>query len=343
LKRNGTKENMEIEEEILAKLSPKVLARAKMGSEVILQKQPTPSTGLNAALRGGIGYGRQTLIWGSKSAGKSTFCLGTLGLAQAAGKKVAFIDSEQSFDPSWAERLGVDTRKLIYTDVKTIEDMVGAGVEFMKAGIDVVTVDSISALLSSAYFEKDKKGDELKDLSGTKQIGSEARELANGVKMLNYANRNTALLLISQVRNKITTYGAMHQATGGHAVDFFSSTVIKLWSSAREADQIQGEVFNGDMILKEPIGREVTWSIDKNKLGPPNKTGSYNLFYDGSFIGIDNLGEAIDLAIALGIVEKKGNWLYYGDIKENGKAGFTAVLRANDELSTKLIGQVENA
>jgi recombination protein RecA len=300
---------MELEEEILAKLSPKVLARAKMGSEVILQKQPTPSTGLNAALRGGIGYGRQTLIWGSKSAGKSTFCLGTLGLAQAAGKKVAFIDSEQSFDPSWAERLGVDTRKLIYTDVKTIEDMVGAGVEFMKAGIDVVTVDSISALLSSAYFEKDKKGDELKELSGTKQIGSEARELA----------------------------------TGGHAVDFFSSTVIKLWSSAREADQIQGEVYNGDMILKEPIGREVTWSIDKNKLGPPNKTGSYNLFYDGSFIGIDNLGEAIDLAIALGIVEKKGNWLYYQDIKENGKAGFTAVLRASEELSAKLIGEVESA
>ena len=65
----------EIEEEILAKLSPKVLARAKMASEVQLYRQPTPSTGLNSALRGGIGYGRQTLIWGSKSAGKSTFSL----------------------------------------------------------------------------------------------------------------------------------------------------------------------------------------------------------------------------------------------------------------------------
>jgi recombination protein RecA len=77
-----------------------------------------------------------------------------LGIAQSAGKRAAFIDAEQSFDPSWAERLGVDTRKLIYTDVKTIEDMVSAGVEFMKAGIDIVTVDSISALLSSAYFER---------------------------------------------------------------------------------------------------------------------------------------------------------------------------------------------
>lgn len=334
---------MEIEEEILAKLSPKVLARAKMASEVQLYRQPTPSTGLNSALRGGIGYGRQTLIWGSKSAGKSTFCLGTLGIAQAAGKRAAFIDSEQSFDPMWAERLGVDTRKLIYTDVKTIEDMVSAGVEFMKAGVDIVTVDSISALLSSAYFEKDKKGDELKELSGTKQIGSEARELANGVKMLNYANKQTALILISQVRNKITTYGAMHQATGGHAVDFFSSTVVKLWSSAREADQITGEIYNGDLVLKEPIGREVTWSIDKNKLGPPNKTGRYNLFYDGDFIGIDNIGEAAVLGVALGIVEKKGAWHYYGDLKVQGSDNFAIELRANPELAEKLVKEVEAA
>lgn len=337
---------MEIEEEILAKLSPKVLARAKMASEVQLHKQATPSAGLNSALRGGIGYGRQTLIWGSKSAGKSTFCLSTLAIAQAAGKRAAFIDAEQSFDPSWAERLGVDTRKLIYTDVKTIEDMVSAGVEFMGAGVDIMTMDSISALLSSAYFEKDKtknKEAELKDLSGTKQIGSEARELANGVKMLNYANKNTALILISQVRNKITTYGAMHQATGGHAVDFFSSTVIKLWSSARDDDQIKGEVFNGDLVLKQPIGRKVIWNIDKNKLGPPNRSGEYGLFYDGDFIGIDNIGEAADLGVALGLVEKKGAWHYYGDIKAQGSDNFALALRAEPEIAEKLLKEVEAA
>lgn len=334
---------MEIDEEILAKLSPKVLSRAKMASEVELHRLATPSAGLNSALRGGIGYGRQTLIWGSKSAGKSTFCLGTLGIAQRAGKRTAFIDSEQSFDPTWAERLGVNTRKLVYTDVKTIEDMVGAGVEFMKAGIDVVTVDSISALLSSAYFEKDKtknKEEELKDLSGTKQIGSEARELANGVKMLNYANKNTALILISQVRNKITTYGAMHTATGGHAVDFFSSTVVKLWSSARDDDQVKGDTFNGDIVLRQPIGRKVIWNVDKNKLGPPNRSGEYNLFYDGDFIGIDTLGEAVDLAVAYGIVEKAGNWHSYGDIKKNGKDSFAIELRGNSELSAKLMEEV---
>jgi recombination protein RecA len=328
---------MELEEEILAKLSPKTRNRAKMASEVVLEKQPTPSVGLNSALQGGIGYGRQTLIWGSKSAGKSTFCLGTIALAQAQGKRTAFIDSEQSFDPSWAERLGVNTSKLIYTDVKTIEDMVGAGVEFMKAGVDLVTADSISALLSSAYFEKDKKSEELKDLSGTKQIGSEARELANGVKMLNYANKNTALLLISQVRNKITTYGAMHQATGGHAVDFFSSTVIKLTSTAKEADQIEGEIFNGDRIITEPIGRPVNWSIDKNKLGPPNRYGRYDLYYAGDFVGIDNVGEAFDIGEKFGIVTKKGtSWYTVFDTQFQGRPKAIAYLRENPDVLEKL-------
>ena len=328
---------MELEEEILAKLSPKTRSKAKMASEVILEKQPTASVGLNSALGGGIGYGRQTLVWGTKSAGKSTFTLQMIALAQKMGKKASFIDAEQSFDPSWATRLGVEPNKLLYSDVKTIEDVVGTGIEFMQAGVDIVVVDSISALLSSAYFEKDKKSEELKDLSGTKQIGSEARELANGVKMWNYANKNTALVLISQIRNKITTYGAMQTATGGHAVDFFSSTVIKLSSTAKEADQIEGELFNGDRIIKQPIGRPVNWSIDKNKLGPPNRYGSYDLYYDGDFVGIDNIGESFDIGEKLGIIIKKGtSWYTIYDTQFQGRPKAIAHLRENPDVLDRL-------
>ena len=85
----------------------------------------------------------------------------------------------------------------------------------------------------------------------------------------------------------------------------------------------------------------MTWSIDKNKLGPPNKTGRYNLFYDGDFIGIDNIGEAAVLGVALGIVEKKGAWHYYGDLKVQGSDNFAIELRANPELAEKLVKEVE--
>lgn len=155
--------------------------------------------------------------------------------------------------------------------------------------------------------------------------------------MWNYANKNTALILISQIRNKITTYGAMHQATGGHAVDFFSSTVVKLTSSAREADQIEGEIFNGDRIIKEPVGRPVNWSIDKNKLGPPNRYGSYDLYYAGDFVGIDNIGESFDIGEKLGIITKKGSsWFTLFETQFQGRMKVIAHLRENPDILAKL-------
>ena len=50
--------------------------------EVEVEKQKTPSIGLNLALQGGLGFGRQILVWGNKSAGKSSFCLQMIAEAQ---------------------------------------------------------------------------------------------------------------------------------------------------------------------------------------------------------------------------------------------------------------------
>lgn len=324
---------MEIEE-ILAKLDPKTRARVQAATAVQVEKQRTPSVGLNQALKGGIGYGRQTLLWGAKSAGKTSMLLQIIAQAQRDGKTAALVDAEHSFDASWAKRLGVNIKQLIHSPVKTTNDMVEVGVELLKYKVDVFGVDSISTLLPSSYFEKD--GNELKNLDNTKQIGSEARDLANAVKMLNYANEKTAVILISQVRNKITTYGAMQQATGGHAVDFFSSTVIKLWSSYREADQITGDVFVGDKIFKRPVGRKVNWTIEKNKLGPPNQMGEYDFYYDGDFVGVDTLGETVDVAEKLGLISKGGAWYSLFEQKLQGRIKVIEWLRENPEYGEKL-------
>jgi recombination protein RecA len=263
-------------EEIMSGLNPKTRARVQAAAEVSVEKQVTPSIGMNLGLGGGIGYGRQTLLWGNKSAGKSSFCLELVANAQAAGKTCGWIDSEQSYDPEWADRLGVQSDKLILSQDKTVEGMIDVGTSLMKGGVDIVVVDSISSLMPSSWFSKD---DELKELSGTKQIGSEARDMANAVRMLSYSNEKTALILISQIRNQIHSYGATQKYTGGKAVEFFSSTIIRLTSSAREADQYTGKVYSGDKIFTEPLGRSVAWHFDFNKLGPPNVTGKYDFYY----------------------------------------------------------------
>ena len=75
-------------DEILAKLDPKTRARVQSAQDVKVEKQLTPSIGLNMALRGGLGYGRQVLVWGNKSAGKSSFCLQMIAKAQKEEKPV---------------------------------------------------------------------------------------------------------------------------------------------------------------------------------------------------------------------------------------------------------------
>lgn len=328
-----------VAEEILAKLDPKTRARVQMATTVDAQKQLTPSIGLNLALKGGFGYGRQVLVWGNKSAGKSSFCLQMIALAQKEGKTCAWIDAEASYSAEWAEKLGVDSSKLIYSPAKTINDMVDVGIQLMNAGVDLIVVDSISALLPAIYFEKD--GDELKNLQDTKQIGAEAKDMTHAVKMLNYANKNTLLVLISQQRNQFGSMHASHIPTGGMAVKFFSSTVIKLWSSEAEANAIKSGIKVGDKIIEQKVGRPVNWIVDYNKLGPPNLSGQYDFYYQGDNVGVDSIGEVADVSEMMGLIQKGGAWYTVGEERFQGRAKVVDYLRSNpkvvEELKEKIL------
>jgi len=325
-------------DDILAKLDPKTRARVQSAQNVTVDRQPTPSIGLNLALRGGLGYGRQVMVWGNKSAGKSSFCLQMIAIAQKEGKTCAWIDAEDSYDQVWAESLGVNSASLIHSKVKTINDMVDVSTKLMDAGVDIIVVDSISALLPAIYFEKD--GNELKDLQDTKQIGAEAKDMTHAVKMLNYANKNTLLVLISQQRNQFGSMHASHIPTGGMAVKFFSSTVIKLWSSEAEANAIKAGIKVGDKIIEQRVGRPVNWIIDYNKLGPPNLSGQYDFYYQGETLGVDLVGETLDVAEMCGIIEKGGAWYTVEGERLQGRAKAVQYLKENPKIVDKLIKDI---
>ena len=323
-----------ITEEILAKLDPKTRARVQIATTISVEKQKTPSIGLNLALKGGLGFGRQILVWGNKSAGKSSFCLQMIADAQRNGKTCAWIDAEASYDANWASKLGVDSEKLIYSTAKSINDMVDIATQLMNAGVDIIVVDSISALLPAIYFEKDST--ELKKLEDTKQIGAEAKDMTHAVKMLNYANKNTLLVLISQQRNQFGSMHASHIPTGGMAVKFFSSTIIKLWSSEAEANAIKSGIKVGDKIIEQKVGRPVNWIIDYNKLGPPNLSGQYDFYYQGDNLGVDSIGEIADVSEMMGIIQKGGAWYTVGEERFQGRAKVVEYLKNNPDVVKEL-------
>ena len=331
-------------EDVLAQLDPRIRKRLGTGEGITFEYQPTPSFGLNRALGGGLPYGRQVLIWGSKSSAKSSMCLEMIALAQKEVKVCAWIDSEMSYSEDWARQLGVDPTKLIYSQARTISDMVDVGVNLINAGVDLIVLDSITSMLPAIYFEKDT--DEMKALENTKQIGAESRDFSNAWKMLNYANNKvkpTLLVLISQSRNNISAMYTSQQPSGGQATKFYSSCIIKLFSSESDNQAIKGKIQIGDKLIEEKTGRKIRWELQFSKTSPGFQSGEYDFYFRGDHIGIDAIGDLVDTAESVGLLNRTGAWYQLDDgTKVQGRDGIVNRIKEDLDLQQQLRDKLSN-
>jgi len=331
-------------EEAMAQLDPKIRKKISSGEGISTELQPTPSAGLNRALGGGFPYGRQVLLWGSKSSAKSSLCLQTIALAQKNGKLCAWVDAEMSYDEEWAKKLGVDTSQLIYSEARSINDMVDVGVALLQAGVDLIVIDSISSLLPAVYFEKDS--DELKSLDQTKQIGAESKDLKHAWLMLNYANNRekpALVIAISQARNNIQATYTQAAPTGGLTTQFMSSTIVKLFSSSSDSQAIKAKIKSGDKLIEQKVGRKVRWEVLNSKTSAPGDSAEYDFYYRGDFIGIDGVADLVDTAEMLGFVNRTGAWYQLDDgTKLQGRDAFIAKVKEDADLYKSLVEKVNN-
>jgi recombination protein RecA len=330
-------------EEALAQLDPKIRKRLGPAVGIKTEFQPTPSPGLNRALGGGLPYGRQVLLWGSKASAKSSLCMQTIGLAQKEGKLCAWVDAEMSYDETWAQKLGVDTSQLLYSEARSINDMVDVTVAMLHAGVDLIVIDSISSLLPAVYFEKDST--ELKQLDQTKQIGAESKDLKHAWMMINYANNHekpSLILAISQARNNITPMYTQSVPTGGNATQFFSSTIIKLFSSSSDNQAIKNKIKSGDKLIEQKVGRKVRWEVQNSKTSAPGESGEYDFYFRGEQIGIDAIGDLVDTAEMLGHVSRTGAWYQLDDgTKVQGREAFIEKVKEDKSLQEKLRASID--
>lgn len=322
-------------EEILARLNPKTAASFRMASAMETEFLETPSLGINMAI-GGLRYGAIHTIWGNRSSGKSLFCLGLAAKAQKDGKSVAWVDAEKNFDKNWAARHGVDTDNIIISQTASMADTANNAVDLVRNGIDVLIVDSMSVLLPQSYFDDG----EMKDLEKTNQIGTFSKNYASMVNMLNNLNQHTNIIMISQVRNKFHQYGASKTLMGGEAAEFMNSTIIKLWAPTNDKDAIKGKIHTGDIILERPVGRPVTWTIDKARGPGMYQSNSYDMYFAGDEVGIDLTGEVVDFGVEYGVIKKGGAWYTVGEERFQGRAKLVQYLKDNVNLRDELYEQL---
>lgn len=327
-------------DDVLAKLNPKTAHAFRKASEIEVEYLPTPSLGMNMAIKG-LRYGGFSILYGNRGAGKTLFALECARNAQQQGKTVAWLDVEKNFTPEWAQRHGVNTDDLL-VDNRTISiaGMADKGVQMIEAGVDVLVIDSISALLPQSFFEDPKNDkEEIKGLAQTGQIGTFSKNMGQAINMLNAVNEKTAIIMISQVRNNIGSYGASISFMGGKATEHAASTVLKLWRTP--SDVIEEEVHIGDgLLLKRPVGSPITWTAEKNRGPGMGMSNKYDLYTGGDHVGIDLAGEVVTFGVEYGIIKKGGAWFTIGDERFQGRPKVVEYLRSNPDIQEKIYGEI---
>ena len=142
------------------------------------------------------------------------------------------------------------------------------------------------------------------------------------------------VIFINQLRMKIgIVYGNPETTTGGNALKFYCSVRLDI----RKKKVIKrGE---------ESIGSEVKVKVVKNKLAPPFREAEFEILFG---TGVNKMGELIDTAEKLGLVDKAGTWYSYGGTKlAQGREKVLTYLDENpalvEQLRTALVKQAKLA
>lgn len=261
----------------------------------------------------GIPKGRITEIFGPEGSGKTTVALQTAAECQRNGGSVVFLDYENALDHSYAQKLGVDYNEEVWDLYNPTTWEEGAEIINIVAdcGVDLVIIDSVSAMVPEALYDK--------NISELGQIGLLARLQSTFLpRIVPTLNRNgTTIIYLNQVRSRIKTSrydpGPDEDTSGGRALKFYCSLRVSLQPLGTEYIQVENDL-TGEM-EKQPIARITRAKIQKTKVSSHQHNSADLVIRYGE--GVDNIRSVMDIAEKRGIIDKGGSW--YSFYKEDGE------------------------
>jgi len=270
---------------------------------------------------GGYPKGRVIEIFGPESSGKTTLAIHAIAEAQKVGGIAAFIDAEHAFDPTYAQKLGVDIDELLISQPDNGEQALEIADSLIRSGaIDIIVIDSVAALTPKAEIEGEM---------GDSKMGLQARLMSQALRKLtgSISKTKTCVIFINQLRDKIgVMFGNPETTTGGNALKFYASVRLDI----RKIGQLK----DGD----EVQGSHTRVKVVKNKVAPPFRKAEFDILYGE---GISKIGEIIDLGVEINLIKKAGSWFSYGETKlGQGREGVKLLLRDNPELAEELEAKI---
>lgn len=296
----------------------------KLGEETHyeIETTPTGSLGLDIALgAGGFPKGRIIEVYGPESSGKTTIALQAVAEVQKRGGRAAFIDAEHALDPIYAKNLGVNIDELLLSQPDTGEQALEICEALVRSNaVSIVVIDSVAALVPQAEIEGEM---------GDSHVGLQARLMSQALRKLSgiINKTNTTAIFINQLREKVgVLFGNPETTPGGRALKFYASVRLDV----RRGEQIK----LGDSV----IGNKTNIKVVKNKIAPPFKVATVDIMYGE---GVSHVGELVDIASDLGIMDKSGAWYsYHGEKIGQGRENTKIFLKNNPDIANEIENQI---
>ena len=258
---------------------------------------------------GGIPKKRMTILYGPTNVGKSYLASQVVANAQKNGGTTAWIDTELSWDSAWVERCGIDASKVMVAQPINGEEAMDTTRELMRAGVDVIVLDSIAGLVPTAVHDQD---------FSYNPMAWQARFVNSSLpRILPNLKHGSALVAINQVRSSIGPV-ALDNMPGGLAQAFFAHFLLQV----RRSGWIKEGTTN--------VGFDMEVRLRKSKVGGENWNSATVPFrVEG---GIDVTESYIRDGIEAKLITQAGPWYSFKEEKAMGLNGVRKLFSENPEL-----------
>jgi recombination protein RecA len=223
-------------------------------------------------------------VFGAKSSGRSALALQCLATAQKQGLSTAIIDAAATFEVEQAERFGIDSDKLWYTQQDMLEETLDA-VRVAANECQVVVLDDLASRASSK--------DTLDQCFGLRRLVSDRlRSLASHLQ-----DTGASVVIVNQVRAVIGAANELKRSYFGDLVCLYAKKRIQLIEGPPAKDR------------HVKVGVYLYGKVLKSRGTAPHQRTMMRVDQDG----FDYWGDILDLALQKGFVQRRGAYLFFGD------------------------------
>lgn len=262
---------------------------------------PFTSPRLNYMTFGGLPIGKLIEFFGEEHGGKTTTALDVIANYQGMedGRKVLYVDAENTLDVEWAKKIGVDVDTMIVfkPTSHSAEEIFQFILDMIQTNeVGLVVLDSIGVLVSAQAMDKSVED---KTYAGI----SQALTHFSGKAEMFCQKTHCTIIGINQIRDDLNAMWAGAIKTPGGKAWKHACAVRLQFTRGSFLDERGNEIKRNS---ESPAGNIVNVAMVKNKTCPPTRRlGYYTITYE---YGVDYISDLLELAIKYEVIEKSGAW-----------------------------------